>query len=291
MTLKRTLLLLVLTLWLSGCGRLDTLLYSPPQTAETWLAIQPWIELRIASHTIILVQPTTSAIVYLLGLITIGAGLYILRLRQGQRSRLWWGIALLLWGLGALLAGTSYEAFSYQIKCAGRAACVWTSGWEIWYLLLSVASVNAMMVAQAYSCTAGKWRKIWMRYAFLNMSLYSLAVLIGTIIPIKFLISFELLILVAAPNIAIFLMQNGWRYYHHKQKLDLVLLIGWGWLVLTILAYFLYLISGWTQTLWSQGIWFSENDVLHLGLIVWMLYLALVATPIIEDQKAIDFCK
>ena len=67
----------------------------------------------------------------------IGGGLYFFRIRQGQRSRLWWGVALVLWAAGALLAGTSYEAFSYAIKCAGRPACVWTSGWEVAYLVLS----------------------------------------------------------------------------------------------------------------------------------------------------------
>jgi hypothetical protein len=270
---------------LAGCGQLDTIIYSPAQTPQTWLAIQPWIKLRLAGRSLILVQPSTSALVYLLGLVTIVAGLYVLRIRNDQRTRLWWGIALLLWGLGALLAGTSYEAFSYQIKCLGRETCIWTSGWEIGYLLLSVASVNAMMVAQAYSCSTVRLRRYLMLFASLNMILYTLTVLIGMLVPVKFLISFELLILFAAPSILIFLALNGWRYYRLRQRSDLLLLITWAWLALTIGAYFLYYLFGLTQVLWVRGVWFSENDVLHIGLILWMIYIAIIVAPRLEDQS------
>jgi hypothetical protein len=283
-TMRRLLPGWVNLLLLTGCSRLDAIPYTPPQTAETWLRIQPWVEMRSLGRNLILVQPSTSAIVYLLGLVTIVAGFYILRQREGHRSRLWWGVALLLWGLGALLAGTSYEAFSYQIKCLEREACLWTSGWEIWYLLLSVGSVNAMMIAQAYSCATMKPRSYLRLYALLNMSLYAITVFIGTIVPIKLLISFEMLILFAAPSIVIFMMLNGRNYYKLKQRSDLLLLITWAWLALTIGAYFLYFILDLTRMLWARGIWFSENDVLHIGLILWMIYIAWTVVPNMEDQ-------
>lgn len=274
----------IVALFLTGCSSLESIPYSPTQTPETWLQIQPYIELQWASTNILVVQPTTTAIVYLLGLLTIGVGLYFLRIRNAQWSRFWWGIALLLWGAGALLAGTSYEAFSYQIKCVGRTVCLWTSLWEIVYLIFSVASVDAMLIAVAYSCTLGKWRQRLTRYAILNLALYLIVVIIGVLIPVKFLISFELLLLVAAPAIVIFLILNGWRYSKLKQRLDLALLGTWGWLILTIAAYFLYYISDLTQILWKQQIWFSENDVLHIGLIIWMVYIMKVVAYHIKDQ-------
>jgi hypothetical protein len=270
---------------LAGCSQLNSIPYTPAQTPETWLAGQPWIELHLAGRSLIVVQPSTSAIVFLLGLVTLGAGFYILHIRNNQRSRLWWGIALLLWGLGALLAGASYEAFSYQIKCLGRESCVWTSGWEIGYLLLSVGSVNAMMIAQAYSCSTGRLRRYLMLYASLNMILYAITVLIGTLVPVKFLISFELLILFASPSIVILILLNGRRYYKLRQRSDLLLLVTWGWLVITIGAYFLYYLSGLTQMLWARGVWFSENDVLHISLVLWMIYIALIVAPHLEDQS------
>jgi hypothetical protein len=282
--MRRSLFALTSLLFLSACGRLDSILYSPPHTPQSWLTIQPTLPFKIGTLEMIIVQPSTSFIVYLLGLVTIAAGIYFLRIRDSQRARLWWGIALLLWGLGALLAGTSYEAFSYHIKWAGRGACVWTSGWEVLYLLLSVASVDSMLVAVAYSCTVSKSRQALCLYALINLALYALLLLIGVLVPIQFLVSFELLILFAAPTILILLIINGWRYFKFKLYLDLVLLITWIWLVLTLAAYFVYLILGITPALWERGIWFSENDVLHIGLIIWMLYLALVVAKATKDM-------
>jgi hypothetical protein len=66
--------------------------------------------------------------------------------------------------------------------------------------------------------------------------------------------------------------------------MDRALLVTWAWLVVTIAAYFFYLISGLTQSLWAQHVWFSENDVLHIGLIIWMVYIVLVVALRVEDQ-------
>lgn len=271
--------------FLTACGRLDTIHYEPTQTPETWLQIQPYSDFNIGSQNIIFVQPSTSIIVYLLGVITIAVGLYFVNIRNGQRSRLWWGIALLLWGIGAILAGTSYEAFSYAIKCDGRDACVWTSWWELLYLIVSVWSIDAMMLAIAYSSTHGKLRKWLSIYAILNGIIYFIIIIVGAFIPVKFLISFELLLIVTAPNIITFFVINGLRYLKQKRPEDLVYLGTWLWLGLTIAAYFLYLISGFTTTIWEKGIWFSENDVLHIGLILWMIYIARILAPRVKDAS------
>ena len=284
--MRRSFPRLLFLLLLTGCARLDAIPYTPPQTAATWLTIQPYAAIKIGALEMILVQPSTTFFVYLLGVLAIGAGLCFFRIRDGQRSRVWWGIALILWGAGALLAGTSYEAFSYAIKCAGRPACIWTSGWEVLYLLLSVASVDAMLLAEAYTCTTGRSRRALRIYAVANAAVYAAIVLVGALIPVKFLVSFELLILFAAPTILIFFSLNGWRYARLKDNMDLALLGAWAWLVLTLGAYFLYLMLGVTQTLWARGIWFSENDILHIGLIIWMIYLARVVAPRVRDATS-----
>jgi len=181
--LKRSLLSLAAVPFMAGCSQLESIPYSPVQTPQTWLSIQPYVQIQVASKTLIIVQPTTTAIVCLLGMGAIGAGLNFLRIRNTQWSRFWWGIALLLWGFGALFAGISYEAFSYQIKCAGRELCTWTSWWEIFYLVFSVGSADAMLVAVAISCTSGKWRRKLLRYACINIALYLVIVVIGILIP------------------------------------------------------------------------------------------------------------
>ena len=281
--MRRTFLWFTSLLALSGCGRLASIPYSPTQTPESWLTLQPFVTFKIASQDILIIQPSTTIIVYLLGVLAIGAGLYFLHIRDNHLSRLWWGIALLLWGFGALFAGTSYEAFSYQIKCAGRDICIWTSWWEVIYLVLSVASVEAMLIAGAYACTAGKLRKALMIYAVINVVLYTCIALTGALIPVKFLISFELLICVAAPSLLALMILNGWRYYKFKGDMDLVLLGTWVGLIVTLVAYFLYLVLGFTEKLWAQGIWLSANDVLHIGLIAWMIYIARVVANRVED--------
>jgi len=277
--MKRIYFFLLASFFLTACGRLDSIPYTPAQTPETWLQIQPYAEIQFASQNVIFVQPSTSIIVYFLGILTIGIGLYFLKIRENHLSRFWWGIALLLWGIGALLAGTSYEAFSYAIKCAGREACLWTSWWEILYLIASVWSIDAIMLVVAYSSTTGKLRKVLSVYAIVNALVYFIVVMIGAFVPVKFLISFELLLVVAAPSIIAFFVINGWRYSKYKLRLDLLLLGTWIWLGVTIAAYFLYLISGNTESLWAKGLWFSANDVLHIGLIIWMLYIWRFVAP------------
>lgn len=281
--MKRIAPLLLVPALLSGCGRIDSIPYVPTQTPETWLRIQPFVELQFGSQSIILVQPSTSLIVYLLGLITMGAGAYFLQIRNGQVSRVWWGIALLLWGGGALLAGTSYEAFSYAIKCAGRETCLWTSWWEIVYLIVSVWSIDAMVLAVAHSSTSGQQRRWLSIYAILNAVIYFILVMIGTWIPVKLLISFEFLLLAAAPGIITLFFINTLRYVKQRQPIDLLYLGTWAMLGGVIAAYFLYYLSGITASLWEKGLWFSENDVLHIGLILWMLYITFLLAPRVKD--------
>jgi len=68
--------------------------------------------------------------------------------------------------------------------------------------------------------------------------------------------------------------------------MDLVLLGTWAWLILTIAAYFLYYILGVSKKLWAQGIWFTENDVLHIGLIIWMVYIMrFVARRVVDEPE------
>ncbi|MCP5097845.1 MAG: hypothetical protein GY943_20040 [Chloroflexi bacterium] len=274
-------------LLLSGCDRLASIPYMPEQTPENWLRTQPFVDLKIGRVNFVLVQPSSTIFVYLLGIITIGVGLYFFKIQDNHHARKWWGVALLLWGSGALFAGTSYQALSYEIKCAGQALCSWTSWWEIIYLILSAASIDAMVISGAYSGCRRTQRKVLTYYAILNSVLYTVLVIFGAFSLNKFLISFELLLIVTAPNILILFILNGWRYFKSRGSMDFVLLVTWLWLGVTIGAYFIYLLLDITDGLWERGIWFSENDVLHIGLISWMVYIAInVAKRIVDEQAS-----
>jgi hypothetical protein len=277
----------ILKVFSSVFGRLQSIPHDDPGlTPERWCQAQPCRRIRIASRVMTISQPLSSLWVYFLGFFTIGASLYFFQIQNGDNSRLWWGISLLLWGIGALLAGTSYQAFGYQIKCAGRPVCRWTSWWEVVYLMFQQVSVNAMLVAVAYSCTAGTFQAVLLGYAWLSSLVYVILVFVGAIVPVKSLITFELMIWVSAPVLFFFFFLNGWRYFIFGNPMDLVLLGSWFMLVGTLAAYWIYGKQGIPKKLWARGIWFSENDVLHVLLIFWVVYTVAVVANRISDFPA-----
>ncbi len=288
MNMRRSFLLAVARAVWSGFSRLKSIrCANPGLTPETWCEAQPCVRIKIASKENILTQPTSTFLVYFLGLLTIGVGLYFLRIRGGEISRLWWGVSLLLWGVGALLAGTSHQAFGYQIKCAGRRTCAWTSWWEVVYLMLQQVSMNAMLVAEAYSCTEGSLRTALLAYALVSAAVYVILAFVGGIVPIKSLLTFNFMVWFSSPILLIFLILNGWRYYTLGAPMDLALLGLWILLFLTIAAYSLYDHLDITRKLWAkgEGIWLSQNDVLHICLIFWMIYIAAVAANRVKDAR------
>ena len=281
---KFTFLLWMCLPFLSSCTPFNSLLYQPLQTPIDWLNHQPFRVITIGDQSFILMQPSSTFFVYLLGFLTIGFGLFFMKKANKQKSKQWWGVALLLWGIGALLAGTSYQAFSYEIKCAGREFCLWTSWWEIFYMVFSVASVNAMIVAVSYASAIGKLRKSLTVYAIVNFTFYTFIIFIGSFLPVKFLISFELMLLFLAPGIIFLFGLNLRRYLKYKLALERSLSITWVWLGVTLVVYFLYLMLDVTPVLWAQGIWFSENDILHIGLITWIVYITFGLGKTIQDR-------
>ena len=271
---------------LSVFNRLKTIPHDDPDlTPENWCTAQPCMKIRMGSKEIVISQPLSSILVYSLGLFTIGISLYFFQITGNENSRLWWGVSLLLWGIGALLAGTSYQAFGYEIKCAGRPFCSWTSWWEVVYLMVQQVSINAMLVAVAYSCTTGTFRIVLLCYASACSIVYVVLVCMGAIAPVKTLITFKFMVLVATPAFLLFCFLNCWRYYMYRDPMDLVLLRAWIILLCAMAAYWFYSIWGITKKLWAKGIWFSENDVLHILLIIWMFYIATTVANRVNDYS------
>lgn len=244
---------------------------------------RPHIDVLLGPLDFVFMEPTSTFLVYLLGFLAIIVGGYFLRIRKDYKSRLWWGIALVLWGIGALLGGTDYQALSYELKCAGKDVCSYISWVGIYYSLVSIASINAMVIAVANSSAEGVKKKALSAYALLNTAVYFVLCLAGAFIPDRFLVSFELIVLFTTPSYIILFIINAVKYYQLRRRMDLYLMITWLFLGVVMAAYYIYLGLGFAEKLWQTGIWFNENDVLHIGLILWMFYIGFCVAKKVED--------
>ena len=267
----------ILTLLLTGCGRIDELIYQPPTTPAEWCAQRPCVE--VAGVT--LAEPWSSALVFALALLWLGVGVYFLMSRGGQRSRTWFGVSLILGGLAAGSAGISYQAFSYELKCAGRDFCALTNGYEIAYSLMQVASMSAMVVAVAYALASERVRRAITVYAVLNLIAYVAVTVAGILLPSAFLLSFDLLLLFAVPAlvIATVLAIRRWQEPLARRILWVLVL-----LVLVQVSYLVYVALGITESLWAAGIYVSANDVLHVGMLAWLAITAGALGPALRDR-------
>lgn len=255
-------------------------------TKENWFEKQPGKQMKIGSWEFMLNQPSSSFWVYFLGLLVTVAGVNFLVTQDDQLSRYWWGISLVLWGVGAIIAGTSYQALGYELKCARRETCSWTTWWEIIYLIFQQLSMNAMTVAIAYSCTTGIYLEILIWYSIVVSIIYPIVVLYGAFKPKKSLITFEFMIQVSLPSFILFCILNLVRYFMHGHTMDLVLMGSWILIYLSWWGYDKYYKAGITDLLWKGGKWFSENDVLHVILVIWGFYMLFVLPPFIKDYAS-----
>ena len=265
---------------LAGCGRLDELVYSPPTTPEQWCDERPCTEVGGA----VIDEPFGTALVALLALAWLASGLYFLLTRDSQRSRTWLGIAFVLGGIGAAVAGVSYQAFGYELKCVGYDVCRLTDGWEVAYSVAQAASVSAMLVAVAYACTSGRLRRGVVVYAGLNVAVYLVVTALGVLAPSSLLLSFEVLMLFAVPGIVLVLVLAARHARQAEDPLGRRLVVAAVLLVVVQVAYFGYYAAGIGTSLWdSRGISFTANDVLHVGMLFWLGYVVRAVGPLLRD--------
>ena len=271
----------VLAVLLAGCGRLDELQYSPATTPDQWCQQRPCVEVGDT----ILNEPLGTVLVFGLALLWLIVGTYFLLTRAGQRSRAWFGLALLLGGVSAALAGISYQALSYVLKCEGLQYCRLTNGFEVGYSLTQACSVSAMLIAVAYACTTGGTRRGFLTYAGVNAGVYVLVTVIAVMLPSAVLLSFPVLMLFAVPGLVMVIVIAARRRADQMARviLNIALLQ-----ILVQAAYFAYYAAGITQTLWDdgKGFYFSENDVLHVGMILWLVYVWRALGPLLRDVDA-----
>jgi hypothetical protein len=64
-------------------------------------------------------------------------------------------------------------------------------------------------------------------------------------------------------------------------------MVVWLGLIITDRLYWWYYNAGYAGRLWVKGRWFSENDVLHVALVVWIIYIAVVLVPLVQDAPTV----
>jgi len=270
----RRLLWVPVLLVLSGCA-LTEVPYDPPITPEQWCEQRPCVDVG----SVVLNEPLGTFLVFTLALLWIAVGVGFLVTRRGQMSRGWLGVALILGGVGAAHSGVSYQAFSYELKCAGKEFCTYTNGFEVGYSITQAWSVSAMLVAVAYACTLA--RRGVMIYALANAVVYTIVAIAGVLLPSIVLLSFEVLMLFALPGIILVIVLAA----RSKEPAPRPILIAAVLLIVVNVAYFAYYAAGITETLWDggDGFYFSANDVLHVGMIAWLVYVAAAVGPRLRD--------
>ena len=264
-----------------GCSRLHTIQYEPILRASEWCNKQPCFEL----NGLILNQLSSSILVFILAIQTLFAGYKFFVNNKNQTSRIWWGYTLLLTGIGAILAGISYQLFGYELKCADKEFCNWTNWFEIYYNLFTVSGAATLLIALSYSCFDKKWITLIKKIALLKVLIYFIFCLTGAIIPIKFLVSYEFLVLFVVPIYLVLAAFNCYQYIVSKENIYKYFLILWISLFTILGIYFIYLSMDITDILWTNNIWFSANDILHVLMIFWILYIQLFLDDLIIDKK------
>ena len=269
---------------LAGCGRLDELLYDPLTTPAEWCERRPCV----IAGDFVFNEPLGSFLVFLLAALWVAVGIRFLGTAAAQRSRWWMGIALILGGLGAAQAGISFQAFSYTLKCAGREHCLLTNFFEVGYSLTQAVSVSAMLTAVAYSSARGHLRTTLLGYSAANAIVFSVVTAAGVMLPNRMLLSFEVLMLFALPGLLMVIGMSAYDFLLSRERAARSLLIASLLLLAVQVAYFSYAAAGITASLWrdGDGFYFSENDVLHTGMIAWLWYATVALGSDLRDRVA-----
>ncbi|MDP2814531.1 MAG: hypothetical protein Q8S15_02000 [Erysipelotrichaceae bacterium] len=253
---------------------------------EWGITPQEWLQNHwyVRWNNFVLAEPSSTFFVFLLAFVILWLAFRLLRTTNHQRSRFWFGLSMLAWSLSTFSAGVSYQIFSYELKCAGRTVCLWTTPWEIAYLLLYVISVKLLVVAVSYASVQERTRQYYLKYAGLMGLIYFFILLIGILLPNQFLISFELMVLFLVPSYILMFLINLKNVRKSGKSVDRRLIMAWVGMLLITIAYFAFYLSGISVWLWQRGIWFNANDVLHLLLIVWAMYINYKVLHLIEDS-------
>jgi hypothetical protein len=258
----------------------------PLLTPEAFLSEMPYINISLLGNEMILIQPSSTFFVYLLGVVMIALGLYFVVTHRSQKARYYWGAGIIIWGISALVAGSSYQAFGYELKCRGHDFCLYTSNVELVYMLLTAYSINYLVTATGYTSVGPIGRKRLIIFAIADSVLYTIFLFIGALVPVQFMISYFGFMAFIGFNFFLMFYLNIRDYIRHKDTVNFRLIILWVGFSIVNAGYFIFLYGGFSQILYSNyKIWFNENDVLHILLILWTILIYFFFRKELKDRE------
>lgn len=238
------------------------ILVEPNITPAQSLSGKPYITLF---NNLTIIVPSSTIMVYLLGIVILYVGIRLIK-----NNKKLWGISFIFWGLSTLLAGTSYQGLGYELKCEGYDLCIFTSWFETSYLFFTAISIALLAIAFSNDFYSKRWLAIYSKIALV---VYTFLLLIGSIFEVYLLISYELFTVFFMPIFLVLFIINIKNYRKDKRNIDKSFIILWILFLIVNVAYYAYYLPGFTSTLYENtNIWFSANDVLHVGLIIWFIY-------------------
>jgi len=231
--------------------------------------------------SLMITQPGSTLIVIILALEYLAVGILVLQeaFRHGAcldngccfgspddddsgKARAWWGYAFAMWGISVLFAGSSFQCLTFQIRCEGDphgvSKCV--SEREDFcaqfYYILQACGMNLFVVARSYRAVR-PFSNMFKAYTAFHTFLYLVLVIFvpvfrGYLTNVVFIMpSYTLLRIVNVMCIG-----------------DNVLHIAWSIMGASFLVWLTYMKTAPYMTWWKDGgVWFSENDALHVCLI------------------------
>jgi len=238
-------------------------------------------------------QPSSSIFIFGLGVFIIIFGIKLLKIQKGNLSRKWWGISMIFWGVSAIFAGISYQAFGYQLKCLGNTYANFTDWFEIMYLLFTGSSICMLVFGMSYCAAIGKTRKIMQMIALISLPIYAVLLTVGSIAGIQFLVSYEMLCIFFMWHFIVFFVINIRNYRSEINKeMNKKFIITWSLFLILNILYYIYYLSGLSPVLYQNtGVWFNQNDLLHVLMIGWFVYMYISLPKCIVDRNEVQVKK
>jgi cadmium resistance protein CadD (predicted permease) len=104
----------ILSIWIFS--NTESLLMLPLTTLDQFLSGMPYVTFSIPGKDVILIQPSSTILVYLLGLIMIAIGVYFLVTKKNQKSSYYWAIGLIVVGHQCNCRRNELSGFRLRIK-------------------------------------------------------------------------------------------------------------------------------------------------------------------------------